>query len=148
MADETITGGCQCGATRYAVTIDSFDAYLCHCRMCQRATGGVAAALFGVAKGAIRWSREPSRYRSSPIARRGFCADCGTPLSFEFDEGDGMDLTVGSADDSYRFTPKGHFAQESWHQDWLDTTALPAKRTTDNPNVVSRWMKAVGKLPD
>jgi hypothetical protein len=145
---QTVTGGCQCGATRYSVEVDNLDAYLCHCRMCQRATGGVAAAFFGVEKAAVHWEREPSRYRSSPIAQRGFCAQCGTPLTFEFDDGAGMDLTVGSADDSYRFTPKGHFAKESWHEEWLDTRALPAKRTEDNHNVVSRWMKAVGKLPD
>lgn len=147
MADQ-VTGGCQCGATRYTAQVDNFDAYLCHCRMCQRATGGVAAALFGVSKVAVNWTREPSRYRSSAIAQRGFCAECGTPLTFEFDEGEGMDLTVGSADDAYRFRPKGHFAKESWHEEWLDTSALPAKRTEDNIKLVERWMKAVGKLPD
>ncbi len=36
-----MTGGCQCGRVRYAAEVDSDDAYLCHCRMCQRATGGV-----------------------------------------------------------------------------------------------------------
>ena len=145
---EKVTGGCQCGATRYTAEIENFDAYLCHCRMCQRATGGVAAIFFGVPKAAVMWEREPSRYRSSPIAQRGFCAGCGTPLTFEFDEGDGMDLTVGSADDPYRFTPKGHFASESWHEEWLDTSKLPAKRTEENTKLVERWMKAVGKLPD
>jgi hypothetical protein len=35
---------------RYTAEIDSDDAYLCHCRMCQRATGGVAAAFAGVPK--------------------------------------------------------------------------------------------------
>jgi hypothetical protein len=145
---ETVTGGCQCGATRYVAEIDSFAAYLCHCRMCQRATGGVAAALFGLPRAAVTWSGEPARYRSSPIAQRGFCPHCGTPLTFEADGDDRMDLTVGSADDPYRFEPRGHFAKESWHEAWLDTRALPAKRTDQNPKVVSQWMKAVGKLPD
>jgi len=42
---ERMTGGCQCGRVRYTVQIEDDAAYLCHCRMCQRATGGVAAAL-------------------------------------------------------------------------------------------------------
>jgi hypothetical protein len=145
---ETVTGGCQCGAVRYSVGIDTDDAYLCHCRMCQRATGGVAAAFVGVPKTSVVWGRQPDRYRSSPIAQRGFCAQCGTPLTFEFDDGTHIDLTVGSFDDAYRFKPKGHFARESWHEDWLDTTALPAKRTEENERLVERWIKAVGKLPD
>jgi hypothetical protein len=116
--------------------------------MCQRATGGVSAAFVGVPKASVSWEREPDRFRSSPIAHRGFCPRCGTPLTFEFDDGEGMDLTVGSFDDAYFFRPKGHFARESWHEEWLDTTALPAKRTEDNKRLVKRWMKAVGKLPD
>lgn len=39
---ETMTGGCQCGRIRYRVRVADPDAYLCHCRMCQRATGGVS----------------------------------------------------------------------------------------------------------
>ena len=41
-------GGCQCGRVRYAVELAGDDAYLCHCRMCQKATGGVAAAFVNV----------------------------------------------------------------------------------------------------
>ena len=99
MAD-TMTGGCQCGAVRYSVAIDNDEAYLCHCRMCQRATGGVSIAFKNVRKAdAALDDPEPDRYASSPIARRGFCAACGTPLSFEAHDSDHMDLTVGSFDD-------------------------------------------------
>jgi len=150
MAD-TVTGGCQCGRIRYAVEIEDDDAYLCHCRMCQRATGGVSIAFKGVTRDRLRWTtREPDRYASSPIAHRGFCSACGTPLTFEFSDSDatGLDLTVGSFDDSYRFRPTSHFATESWHAEWLDTRALPGKRSEDNPNTRDRWMRTVGKLPD
>lgn len=147
MAD-SMTGGCQCGRVRYAVEIDSDDAYLCHCRMCQRATGGVSIAFRKVPKSAIDWEREPDRYRSSPFAQRGFCAACGTPLTFEFDDGMNLDLTVGSFDDPWRFKPTSHFGKESWHEDWLDTRALPAKRTDEHQALVDKWMNSVGKLPD
>ena len=150
MPDE-LTGGCQCGRIRYAAIIDDDDAYLCHCRMCQRATGGVSIALKGIERAKLRWTtREPDRYRSSPIAFRGFCSACGTPLTFEFadDESRNMDLTVGSFDDAARFRPVSHFAIESRHEGWLDTRDLPGKRSEDNPATRDRWMKTVGKLPD
>jgi len=151
MMTDTVTVGCQCGRVRYAVVIDSDEAYLCHCRMCQRATGGVSIALKGVRRTDLTWTtREPDRYASSPIANRGFCSACGTPLTFEFadSEAPGLDLTVGSFDNPYRFHPASHFAIESWHSDWLDTRDLPGKRSEDNPSTRSRWMKVVGKLPD
>lgn len=147
MAEE-MTGGCQCGRVRYTASIEDDDAYLCHCRMCQRATGGVAIAFKNLKKAAVTWAREPDRYASSPIARRGFCSTCGTPLTFEFLDGRNIDLTVGSFDDPWRFKPKEHFGSESWHRDWLDTSHLPASRTDENSNVVDRWMKTLGRLPD
>jgi hypothetical protein len=146
---DTMTGGCQCGQVRYSVQIHDDDAYLCHCRMCQRATGGVSIAFKGVKRADVTWQREPDRYQSSPIANRGFCAACGTPLTFEFLEGsDSMDLTVGSFDEPGRFKPTHHFSPETWHEAWLDTSALPATRVDENPSTRDRWIQAIGKLPD
>lgn len=145
---ETMTGGCQCGRIRYRVDVDDDDAYLCHCRMCQRATGGVSIAFKNVRRAAIVWEREPDRHRSSPFARRGFCAACGTPLTFEFDEGsDQLDLTVGSFDDPARFRPTSHFSVESLHEAWLDTRDLPRLRSDEHQPLVERWERAGGK-PD
>ncbi len=146
---ETVTGGCHCGRVRYSVEIANDDAYLCHCRMCQRSTGGVSIAFKSVAIADVRWEREPDRYQSSPIALRGFCAVCGTPLTFEFVEPSWkMDLTVGSFDDPSRFRPTHHFSPETWHAAWLDTKDLPTTRVADNPSTADRWMQALGKLPD
>jgi hypothetical protein len=149
MSGEMVTGGCQCGRIRYAVEVADDDAYLCHCRMCQRATGGVAAAFKNVPQSALRWEREPDYFASSVLAKRGFCAACGTPLSFEYVEGGpNIDLTIGSFDDPYRFKPTMHFSIESRHAAWLDTTGLPGKRTDEHKPLVDRWMKTLGKLPD
>lgn len=147
---ETMTGGCQCGRIRYTVTVDNDDAYLCHCRMCQRATGGVSIAFKSVRIADLAWTtRPPERYRSSPIAERGFCRECGTPLTFEFlDPGETMDLTVGSFDAPGGFVPRHHFGVESLHEAWIDTHALPRIRSADNPSTTNRWMDAIGKLPD
>jgi hypothetical protein len=144
-----VTGGCQCGRVRYSVEIADDDAYLCHCRMCQRATGGVAAALKEVPRAAVTWTAaEPDRYRSSPIASRGFCRECGTPLTYEGDGSAHLDLTVGSFDEPGRFRPTSHAGVESRHDAWLDTGGLPGKRTDELPNITSKWIAACGKLPD
>ncbi|MHA6719531.1 GFA family protein [Sphingomonas sp. RS6] len=145
---EEVGGGCQCGRIRYRVRITDDDAYLCHCRMCQRATGGVSIAFKGVRKADVSWTREPDLYASSPIANRGFCRDCGTPISFAFPDSETMDLTVGSFDEPGRFQPRHHYAVESIHEQWVDTRALPRYRTEDNLNVVKRWMDSIGRLPD
>ena len=73
--DETITGGCACGRVRYEAVAHDHDAYLCHCRMCQRASGNVSLALKGFEQADVRWSTEPDWYRSSPIAQRPFCRE-------------------------------------------------------------------------
>jgi hypothetical protein len=41
---ETLTGGCQCGAVRFAVETPLNRASICHCRMCQKATGSFFGA--------------------------------------------------------------------------------------------------------
>ncbi len=35
-----VEGGCQCGAVRYRITASPLTVYNCHCRDCQRASGG------------------------------------------------------------------------------------------------------------
>lgn len=144
---ETMTGGCQCGRVRYSAEAADRDAYLCHCRMCQRATGGVAAALKQLPRDVVTWQREPDRYRSSPIAQRGHCRECGTPLTFEGDGEAVLDLTVGSFDDPGLLKPTAHFGVESLHEAWLDTGDLPRKRTADNAKIVQQWIDACGRFP-
>ena len=144
-----MTGGCACGRVRFTATVEPDEAYLCHCRMCQRASGSVSLAMVNVQLDAVAWEREPDRYDSSPIARRPFCSQCGTSLGFAFKEGtDKMDLTVAAFDDPSGFRPKHHFGAESMHRNWLNTDGLPEYRTDEHSGLVDRWMAATGKLPD
>lgn len=141
---ESMTGGCQCGQVRYEVDIDSNDAYWCHCRMCQKATGGIAAAFVEVNVDKVSWLSKPDFYDSSPVAKRPFCSKCGTPLGFCWkDETGGFDLTVGSFDDPSRFKPVIHAGAESIHEAWLDTRDLPRHYSATTDSVSTRW-KAAG----
>lgn len=94
------TGGCQCGAVRYEFYAPLENSHVCHCRMCQRATGGLFAALAGTAPDNFAWTRgTPSYFASSNLARRAFCANCGTPLTFKYDQPTARQyVTLGSLD--------------------------------------------------
>ena len=96
------TGGCQCGAVRYALYVSPQNSHVCHCRMCQRATGGLFAALAGAPKADFAWTKgEPAVFASSNLASRAFCRDCGTPLSFSYNLPEArFYVTIGSLDDA------------------------------------------------
>ncbi len=109
------TGGCQCGAVRYAFYAPLENSHVCHCRMCQRATGGLFAALAGGALANFAWTRgTPAFFPSSNLARRAFCEKCGTPLSFHYeDETARMYVTMGSLDHPERAGIVRQFGVES-----------------------------------
>ncbi len=48
MTAEALTGGCQCGAVRYALDEQPTNPHICHCRMCQKAFGSFFAPLMSV----------------------------------------------------------------------------------------------------
>ncbi|MEQ1551890.1 GFA family protein [Sphingorhabdus sp.] len=146
---ETLSGGCQCGRVRYEARVENFDAYWCHCRMCQKATGGIAAAFVEVPAANINWLSEPDWYESSPVAVRPFCSHCGTPLGFRWkDNSGGSDLTVGSFDDPSRFVPIAHAGAEAINEAWLDTRELPRMHTSTTQSVVERWEACGLEVPE
>jgi hypothetical protein len=109
-----VAGGCQCGAVRYRLTAEPTGANVCHCRMCQKASGGpfmtfggVRMAEFIVTRGAI------SIFSSSDIAERGFCAQCGTPLTYRDLGADRISVTLGSLDDPNAVEPTTQLGVES-----------------------------------
>jgi hypothetical protein len=142
---QPMRGGCLCGRVRYQATPSHRDGYYCHCRMCQLAFGNTRAAYLNLFKAQVQWLKEaPAYYASSKIARRGFCANCGTPLSFEFLDSDSMDLSVGSLDDPTAVTPLEHFAVETRVEGWHADDGLPGTRIDSNQRIQQRWREAYG----
>jgi hypothetical protein len=101
MMGETLTGGCQCGAVRFAASNFSRPS-ICHCRMCQKAYGGFFGALVTVKNGCFTRG-EPKWFESSNMARRGFCENCGTPLAY--DTKYGLEFSIGAFDDPDKIAP-------------------------------------------
>jgi hypothetical protein len=138
----TLTGGCQCGAIRYAL-FQTPVSTVCHCRMCQKAVGGPFAALSKVPMAHFAWTRgQPATFQSSSAAERHFCAACGTPLTFHFLDGDAIEVTTGSLDTPGQMPITNNFGVEA-RLPWIGLLApgqLPEVSTVDHATrvVVSR----------
>jgi hypothetical protein len=93
------TGGCLCGAVRYAVSGKLRDVLECHCSMCRRTHGHIGAytavprsALELIDATGLRW------YHSSDKARRGFCGTCGSSLFWDPAGKDYIAVAAGTLD--------------------------------------------------
>ncbi len=125
------SGGCQCGAVRFRVRGRLSDASICHCRMCQKAFGAYYAPLVSVRGTEFSWTRgEPKRFASSSLVSRGFCAECGTPLTYEAP--DGIAIAAGAFDTPERLPPLIQYGVER-KLPFVDALGdLPARTTEDD----------------
>lgn len=93
------SGGCLCGQVRYEVTGPLRPIIACHCSQCRRQTGhflastAAARAHFALTRAdGLKW------YVSSPKARRGFCANCGSTLFWDGRGHDYIAIAAGTLD--------------------------------------------------
>ena len=122
------SGGCQCGAVRFRVEGALGDASVCHCRLCQKASGNFYLPLVSVRGARLEWTRgEPKRFQSSNMARRGFCAECGTPLTYEAP--DGVAVAIGAFDDPSGIAPTVQWGVEAKLPYVDHVHELPAEET-------------------
>ena len=126
-----LTGGCQCGAVRFACDAEPQNVHVCHCRMCQKAVGGPFAVICPVLKTAFRVTRgEIAWFRSSELARRGFCRDCGTPMIFDYPEFPDIGVLSGCFDQPDRVPPVIQYGNESRVGWYAHLSELPGERPT------------------
>jgi hypothetical protein len=108
-----LTGGCVCGAVRFEVDAKPHIMLKCHCRMCQKVSGGPYTPVVVVGKKHFKLTKGALKYYSTPSLRdgmnkRGFCPDCGSRISgAELEDGSRpwMGLTATCFDDSSWFHP-------------------------------------------
>jgi hypothetical protein len=115
------TGGCLCGAVRYRASADPIRAVNCHCGMCRRISGAAFMTFVHFPASAFAWiGAEPTRYRSSGDAERGFCAVCGSTLSMhEAVLPDRVQVSLGSLDRPDLVRPDDHVWTSS-QLPWLE----------------------------
>jgi hypothetical protein len=142
------TGGCQCGAVRFRVDAAPRHASLCHCRMCQKATGGLFGPYVSFPAAALTWTRgQRKTFQSSNFIARGFCGDCGTPLTFEAASGDGdhIGLTIGAFDDPSALPPQRQIMiaeRITWVAELAD---VPSRSAEDEAASAARYPPVVSR---
>ena len=142
MAGLVHTGGCQCGAVRFRVTGALDDASICHCRMCQKAFGAYYEPLVSTRGAVLEWTRgAPRHFQSSNLVRRGFCADCGTPLTYEYGDGD-VGLSIGALDRPAETAPRVQLASSAELPYFAGLAALPV-HADDEPRAAAHLASIV-----
>jgi hypothetical protein len=103
-------GGCLCGEVRYQVRGEVSNLCYCHCTSCRRATGAPLVPWGTFAREGFRLTRGAlAEYRSSPAVVRGFCAACGTSLTYRHAARPAeLDVALATLDDAARFAPQMH----------------------------------------
>jgi len=145
-----IAGGCMCGETPYESSQPAIETGICHCHMCQRFNSAPFAVWTVFPAEAVRFTRgAPKMYKSSLIAERGFCANCGSSLCMRHNSPDISDILAvltASLDHPEDFAPTRHFGVEGMLP-WIDMhDSLPRARSDEAEHLRRRWA-AVGR-PD
>ena len=117
-----LEGGCHCGAIRYIVSANFYDADYCHCNICRKISGAPVSAFIIVKRDAFAHTKGmPSKYASSAYAQRDFCGACGSALIFlsEYNE-QHVEITIGSHGNPKIIEPSAHF-WTSHRLPWFNT---------------------------
>ncbi|MGH7987413.1 MAG: GFA family protein [Candidatus Binataceae bacterium] len=119
-------GGCACGRIRYKLNAAPLIVHACHCRDCQRMTGGAFVInlwiekKFVAAKGAV-----PKSFRLAGGGGKPhdvfFCGECGTYLWSHYHgaPGDALFVRAGTLDDPSVVRPDVHIFTRS-KLPWLE----------------------------
>ncbi|WP_081919496.1 GFA family protein [Acidithiobacillus ferrivorans] len=103
-------GGCLCGAILYEAIGHTVFSVNCHCRDCQRTSGGAYTPALFVPETSITISGEVTYYASTAYSgrkvSRGFCPKCGSQLCAKLEIlPDIIGIRAGTLDDSSLFNP-------------------------------------------
>lgn len=114
-----LTGGCLCGGVRYEYSAAPLGLLYCHCKDCQRCTGGPFAAVALILKDSLKITQGQTRSftvtgEEGGRVFREFCPTCGSPLFSGLEASRKvMSLKAGSLDDSSSLAPMMHIWTDS-----------------------------------
>ena len=133
MPEGPFSGGCQCGAVRFHALALRDNPHVCYCRMCQKATGNLFAALVGVYHENLTWTRgKPAEFMSSDLAARGFCANCGTSLYYRSVGGPHVSISIGAFDEPHRIALWYQLGMEGKHPSLMHLGEVEEAGTTES----------------
>jgi hypothetical protein len=110
MGKDSYAGGCFCGAVRYEASGTPRTLCYCHCQSCRRAAGSPAVAWGTFDRSRFRVTRGSlAELKSSPGVVRGFCARCGSCLTYTHEARcTEIDVTLATLDDAAALAPTMH----------------------------------------
>lgn len=156
-SDQTLEGGCTCGALRYQMTCAPMFVNCCHCHWCQRETGScfavnaaIEADRVTVLQGRSESVETPSNSGSGQKIVR--CPTCRIAVWSHYKGGgDAISyIRVGTLDDADRLTPNAHIFIRSKHSWIVLPTDIPAfqefydREDVWPANSLARWHAARG----
>jgi hypothetical protein len=95
---EKSTGGCLCGAVRYAVSGPLRDVVICHCSRCLRTHGHAAAYSACVRSDLALVNSEGLGWYEADDRARGFCRRCGASLFWRASGRETISIAAGTLD--------------------------------------------------
>ena len=128
-----IEGGCLCGQVQYAAQAEPLVVALCHCRHCQKQSGGAFSVNVGVPKGVLTFTAGKTTVFTDvgssgmPVYRH-FCGACGSPIFSDVAARPQLDwLKAGSLNDM------------SWVQPTLSLWCDSAQPWVTQPDGIARF---------
>lgn len=147
-----LTGGCQCGASRYAVTAAPLTLYCCHCSECQAQSSSAFGMSMLVARDPLEtdWSLLATWTRATDSGNTldcHFCPACGVRLFHVGRESpEIVSVKAGSLDEHGRLSPIGHIWTDS-AQPWFRVpkdSLVSARDPGDMTAYIERFRETFG----
>ncbi len=144
-----LTGGCQCGAVRYALAGPPVVFYICHCTECQTQSASAFGESFRIRGADLTVTGEVKTFTrdatSGSAVACDFCPDCGTRLFHRRTAyTETLNLKAGTLDDTSWLKPAGHIWISS-KQPWvkLPDDALVYERQPRDKDaaLIARWQE-------
>ena len=113
------TGGCLCGGVQYEFSGEPVFGLLCHCRDCQRQSGGAYTAGLRIPAASFRITRGEAKLYAKAAdsgnqVTRAFCPECGSMLFLDVSaRPDLVAIRVGTLDDPSWFRPEADIFVQS-----------------------------------
>jgi len=106
-----LTGSCLCGAVKYEYSADPVISGNCHCKDCQKSSGGAYAPVFFVPEKTITVTGNVKYFESvggsGKKVSRGFCPKCGSQLFAKVEAMPGLfAVKAGTLDDTSNYQPR------------------------------------------
>lgn len=98
---QTATGGCLCGAVRFALHGRLPPVGMCHCSLCRRVSGVGATAVLNVRAERFTWLAGEDHWREfrTPSGWGSFfCPTCGSPTPHRMSDGERVLVPAGTLD--------------------------------------------------